>query len=287
MTVVNGTRLAPIQTGQAMRSLAGAVAVEDVTTAFYRDAMAALLAAGEPFLVGGSHALVHYTGIARHTKDFDIFVHRSRIERVLDVLSSIGCHTEIPFPHWLAKAHRGEDLIDVIYSSGNGVAEVDPLWFAHAPETDILGLKVRLCPAEEMIWSKAFILERERFDGADVAHIILKRGPEMDWTRLLGRFGRHWRVLLAHLVLFGFIYPGERSCVPPAVMRLLIQRLRRECGRPEERTPLTQGTLLSREQYLTDLAEGYADGRRQPDVHMTPEEIGIWTRAISEEKKGQ
>src|SRR3954464_2464886 len=108
-----------------MQSLAGATTVDDAAPAFYRDAMRPLLDAGEPFLVGGSHALVHYTGIARHTKDFDIFVHRSRIDRVLELLSSIGCRTEIPFSHWLAKAHRDHDLIDVIYSSGNGLAEVD------------------------------------------------------------------------------------------------------------------------------------------------------------------
>jgi hypothetical protein len=269
-----------------MRSLAGATEVEDVTTAFYRDAMVALLDAREPFLVGGSHALVHYTGIARHTKDFDIFVHRSRLERVLEVLASLGCRTETPFPHWLAKARLGPDLIDIIYSSGNGLAEVDSEWFAHAPETEVLGLSVKLCPPEEMIWSKAFILERERFDGADIAHIILKQGRELDWSRLLGRFGRHWRVLLAHLILFGFIYPAERSCVPPAAMRLLLQRLRREGLSSDKNARLTQGTLLSRAQYLTDLGEGYADGRWQPDVHMTREDIAIWTRAIADEKKG-
>jgi hypothetical protein len=269
-----------------MRSLAGATAVEDVTTAFYRDAMVALLDAGEPFLVGGSHALVHYTGIARHTKDFDIFIHRRRLERVLEVLANAGCRTEIPFPHWLAKAHRDYDLIDIIYSSGNGVAEVDEGWFAHAPETEVLGLTVRLSPPEEMIWSKAFILERERFDGADVAHILLKQGRELNWARLIGRFGRHWRVLLAHLVLFGFIYPGERSCVPAAVMRLLLHRLRKEGACADEPTRYTQGTLLSRAQYLTDLGEGYTDARWQPDIHMTREEIAIWTRAIAEEKKG-
>jgi hypothetical protein len=44
---------------------------------------------------------------------------------------------------------------------------VDDLWFAHATPGDVLGIPVRLCPPEEMIWSKAFIMERERYDGAD------------------------------------------------------------------------------------------------------------------------
>lgn len=53
-------------------------------------------------------------------------------------------------------------------------------------------------------------MERERFDGADVAHIILKRGKRLDWGRLLSRFGEHWRVLLSHLILFDYIYPSEK-----------------------------------------------------------------------------
>lgn len=266
-----------------MQSLAGATTVEDETTAFYRDAMQALLDAGERFLVGGSHALVHYTTIARHTKDFDIFVPRARIRNVLDVLAGIGCRTEIPFPHWLGKAHRADDLIDVIYCSGNGVAEVDDLWFAHAPVAPVFGIAVPLCPAEEMIWSKAFILERERFDGADVAHLLLARATELDWPRLLDRFGRHWRVFLTHLILFGFIFPGERWRIPETIMRTLTARLHEE-GRAEPiATQTTEGPLLSRAQYRHDLAAGYVDGRLAPDVHMTPEEIDIWTRAIDEE----
>jgi hypothetical protein len=65
--------------------------------------------------------------------------------------------------------------VDVIWSSGNGIANVDPSWFEYALEEDVLGQHVFLCPPEEMIWSKAFVMERERFDGADVI-LVLARG---------------------------------------------------------------------------------------------------------------
>ena len=45
-------------------------------------------------------------------------------------------------------------------------------------------------------------MERERFDGADVAHIIRGWGHQMDWNRLIERYESHWRVLYTHLVLF-------------------------------------------------------------------------------------
>ena len=46
-------------------------------------------------------------------------------------------------------------------------------------------MPVKLAPAEEMIWSKAFIMERERYDGADVAHLLHACARRMDWQRLL------------------------------------------------------------------------------------------------------
>jgi hypothetical protein len=51
---------------------------------------------------------------------------RSRARRAarLDVLVRTGFKTEIAFTHWLAKAHHGDRFIDIVYSSGNAVAEV-------------------------------------------------------------------------------------------------------------------------------------------------------------------
>jgi hypothetical protein len=124
-------------------------------------------------------------------------------------------------------------------------------------------------------------MERERFDGADVAHILQARAERLDWRRLLERFGPHWRVLLAHLVMFGFIYPAERARIPAWVLRSLQARLDEELERPPPTEPLCQGTLLSREQYLVDVeCLGYTDAREAPRGAMTPEEIARWTAAI-------
>ena len=47
------------------------------TNAFYRRTLHVLSDARVPFLVGGSHALLNYTGIVRETKDFDLFLRRA------------------------------------------------------------------------------------------------------------------------------------------------------------------------------------------------------------------
>ena len=258
--------------------------LEPETQQFYCQALSALAEAGVPFLVGGAYAFERYTGIARHTKDFDVFVHPRDVDAALGALSAAGYRTERTFPHWLGKAVMGDDFVDVIFGAGNGVAVVDDEWFAHAVPDEVLGLPAWLCPAEETIWSKAFIMERERYDGADVAHLLHAAAERLDWRRLLRRFGPHWRVLFQHLVLFGFIYPADRHRIPPSVMRTLTRRLGRELLAPSPSDRLCQGTLLSRAQYLVDVGgRDYVDARLMPHGALSREEAALWTAAIADD----
>src|SRR5215467_3344703 len=179
----------------------------------HRRALERMAALEIPFLVGGGHALRHYTGDVRGTKDLDVFVRRGDALAFLEGLAAAGFDTDLTFPHWLGKAHVEGDYIDVIYSSGNGLAEVDEDWFAHSRPARVLGVPVRLCPPEVMIG--------------------------------------------------------------------LCRLLEREACRPASDQRVCQGTLLSREQYLTDVSRwGYADGRLMPRGSLTPEEIAQWTAAI-------
>ena len=266
--------------------LDGEIGLDRDTQAFYERVLRNLTASGTPFLVGGALAFRHYTGIGRNTHDLDVFVRPMHRDQALASLEAAGEETETSFPHWLAKVRSGDDYVDLIFSSGNGLAEVDAEWFEHASGAPILGVHVALCPAEEMIWSKAFVMERERFDGADVAHLIHAAGSRLDWERLLRRFGPHWRVLLSHLVLFGFVYPGKRSLIPNAVMRELTQRVAEDTDADEGEATTCLGTLISRQQYLVDVEEwGYRDGRLPPTGRMTPDEIEAWTVATRVEER--
>lgn len=245
---------------------------------FYVRTLRELQGAGVPFLLGGAYALAHYTGIERHTKDLDVFVRPGDARRTLDVLARAGYRTDLTFPHWLGKAHRGADLIDVIFSGSNGVGRVDDAWFDHAEPAEAFGVPVALCPPEEMIWHKAYVQERERYDGADVAHLLRARADRLDWARLVGRFGAHGRVLLSHLVLFGFVYPAERHRVPRDVLAPLLERVLAEADAPAD-TVECRGPILSREQYLDDLGSGARDARVS-EGHMTREDVARWTAAI-------
>jgi hypothetical protein len=254
--------------------------VETPSRLFYRDAMEVLNRANIPFLVGGAFAFIHQAGIDKSTKDLDIFAKPSDVQRLLEACANAGYETELIFSHWLAKIRSPEGFIDVIFNSGNGIATVDDGWFEHSKAGEVLAVRVKIAPAEETIWSKAFVMERERYDGADVSHLILALGERLDWKRLVARFGPHWRVLLSHLILFGFIFPSARSRVPTWVMQELLQRLESEVEASDSIDPVCYGTLLSWSQYLGDVLGGrFRDARIRPYGNMSAEEVARWTSA--------
>jgi hypothetical protein len=249
--------------------------------AFYQRGLTLLRDSHIRFLIGGGYALKHYTGIIRDSKDLDIFVQRNECQRALRVLAAGGYQTDLTYPHWLGKAYCGNYFIDLIFGSGNGLCPVDDEWFQHAVDAQVLEIPVRLCPPEEMIWQKSFIAERERYDGADIAHMLKGCGAVLSWPRLLRRFDAHWRVLLSHIVLFGYVYPAEREQIPVWVMRYLTQRLQDETHSAPKNERLCQGTLLSRGQYLADIMRwDYRDARLSPCGPLSGEQIAHWTAAI-------
>lgn len=260
--------------------------IAPTTREFYCRVLRTLKASEIPFLLGGTYAFERYTGIARHTKDLDIFVRPRDCDRIFELFAATGCHTELSFPHWLGKILFKEDFVDVIFNAANGNDEVDDVWFEYAIEEEVFGIPVKLCSPEEIIRSKAFIMERERWDGADVAHLLRTCSEQLDWPHLLVRFGSHWQVLLSHLILFGFIYPTERQRIPNWVMQELLDRLQSEMNSASPTERICQGTLLSRSQYLVDIERwGYEDARLRPRGNMTAQEIAQWTAAVQENQQ--
>jgi len=253
---------------------------------FYRAAMLLLQNDKVPFMVGGAYAFGIYTGISRDTKDFDLFIRPEHVDRTLATLRDGGYEAEITFPHWLAKVKCGEDVIDLIYGAGNGLCQVDSTWFDRARDGELLNIPVKLCAPEEIIWMKAFIMERERYDGADIAHLIESCGHMIDWIHLVKRFGPDWRLLLSHLVLFEYVYPSERDRVPKRIIEYLVERLRTEPLNKNNRT--CRGTLISRQQYLPDIDErGFRDARLDDRVKMDDADIARWTDAIADDGSPQ
>jgi hypothetical protein len=229
---------------------------------FYRRALIGLVRSGVPFMVGGAYALREYGGIFRDTKDLDVFCRRGDFPRLLRALAVGGYATEISDPTWIAKAFHGDYFVDIIFGSGNARCTIDDLWFRHARRVTLFGASVMLIPPEEMIWTKVYVQDRFRFDGADIVHTIRKQGRHLDWRRLLTRMDRDWELLLTHLITFRFVYPAERDTVPGWVLHDLCTRLQRQLAEPAPRGRKCRGPLLSPHDYQVDIMEwGYLDAR--------------------------
>lgn len=258
---------------------------------FYQEVLLLLQDHDLPFLVGGAFALTCYTGICRYTKDLDLFVRQSDVAGILRVMSDEGYAVEVTSEQWLAKIMWQGESIDLIFNTGNGIGPVDDQWLARGVAHEVLGISAELLPVEEFLWTKAFIMERERFDGADVIHTLHARAKDMDWDRMLELFGEHWRVLLSHVLLFGYVYPGERDSIPAdVVLELLTRWVSEEVGdaagaADASEEGLCRGPMLSRWQYRVDIdVWGYEDARVKPHGLLTDAQAQRMSRTDEENR---
>lgn len=224
--------------------------------AFYQEALGLLHQTGVPFMLGGAFAFFHYTGIYRDTKDLDVFLKATDYPKVLKFFAERGYETELHDVRWLAKIFKGEYFIDLIFDTVNNICRVDDSWFEFASEGEFAGINVKFLSAEELIWCKSYVWNRERFDGADVNHVILRHGKHIDWKRLLHRLDRDWHLLLAEIVLFQFVYPTDfPDIIPQWLFEELITRAQDQYVLPPAAVRVCRGPIIDNTQYSVDIKE--------------------------------
>lgn len=220
----------------------------------FREVLTMLNDCAIPYVVSGAFALQQHTGICRDTKDLDAFLTAADVPRALDCLSHAGFECEIRDPVWLAKAHRNGFFVDLITGMSNGVVRVEPSWIERGSTAEIVGVKTKVLAPEELIASKLFVTRRERFDGADIAHVIYGTRGHLDWDRILALAGEHWEVVLWALVLFHYVYPSHADFVPRRVWDDLLSRFRDALSRPDGQTPF-RGSLIDENMFAIDVLE--------------------------------
>lgn len=229
---------------------------EEGTEEFYKETLNLLAQNSFPFLVGGGLAVREYVPeIGRPMKDLDIFCKAGDYPKILTLAKNAGYRTSIPDERWLAKIKKNGKDVDLIFSSPNYLNSVDDSWFKSAPTVQILDSSVKILTPEDLIWCKTYIQDRTHYDGADINHLILNRGKQLDWKRLLLRMESHWELLFAILLNFRFIYPSERGVVPKWLMKELASRLEHQLDNPIPKDKICRGPLLSRTQYEVDILE--------------------------------
>lgn len=184
----------------------------------YRTAMRAARKRGVRFGLGGAFGCAFYTGQWRNTKDIDLYVMPRDREAMIAALGDAGLqdyYAHRPYDRgWIYRSHRGEIIVDVIWAMANQRATVDEAWFAGGRRTSMCGEVVDVIAAEEIIWQKLYIIQRERCDWPDVLNLFYYAGGELDWQRLLERLGEDWALLAGAVTIFGWLSPGRARRLP-------------------------------------------------------------------------
>lgn len=229
----------------------------------YQLALRTLNANGIKYVVSGLYALYEYTGIYRKTKDLDLFVEPTAVVSAARALKEAGFQVYLEQSHWIAKAVKDTNQVDLIFGMGNGLSFIDHLWYQRSRPGILAATPVRVAPPEDLIWHRLYVSERHRSDTADVQHLLLCRGRELDWEYLIERIGDGWRLLLAQIHMYDFSYPGRRQNVPHSVRERLNERARAEIDDVADDNAC-HGTLISRFSYTIDVNEwGFKDPRKK------------------------
>lgn len=222
---------------------------------FYAEVIRLMAESEIPFLLSGTYALSCYTGIKRPTKDVDVFAKAGDALRMLSFFKDKGFDVEIVDDRWLARVTRGEQFVDIITNMPTSATHVTDEWFIDAPEARLFETKVHLVPPTQFVWSKIYVQDRYRYDGADVTHMFLKRSEDIDWKQLISSMELHWEVLLVAVLNFRFIYPSERHLIPRWVMDELLDRLQAQLSMPSAGKRVCRGRIFSPRDYQIDIAE--------------------------------
>jgi hypothetical protein len=218
----------------------------------YSDVLLVMNEHSIPYAVAGAFALQKYTGIWRLTKDLDLFVKAADVPAALDNLSQQGFRCETLDPVWLSKAHRGEYFVDLISGMSNAVILVDDTWMRRTQPAVIAGVESRIISAEDLIASKLFVTRRERFDGADIAHIIYRTKGQLEWARILELACEHWEIVLWALMLFRYVYPAHTDYVPAPLWQDLLSRYMHLVQHPDPKAPF-RGSLVDENIFSIDI----------------------------------
>jgi Nucleotidyl transferase of unknown function (DUF2204) len=228
------------------------------------------------YAVAGAFALREHTGICRDTKDLDVFLTPQNAELALDCLRKGGFECQVCDPVWLYKAHRDRFFVDLITGMSNATFVVEDSWIDRAVPAVIQEVRTRVLGAEELLASKLFVTRRERFDGADIAHVIYGTQGKLDWQRVLFLAGEHWEILFWALVLFRYVYPAQTGYVPKKIWRELIGRFQNAISHTDPAAKF-RGSLIDEKMFAVDVKEWGLDNLfvdfRDRRLREIPEEL--------------
>ena len=232
----------------------------------FREWLEILRRSGVPYALGGAYGQYAFTGVWRDSKDLDVFVRPQDVRAALDAFAAAGHDIELRDAHWLAKVHSPPHLLDLLFAVRHMTRlRITDDWLSTSLAAKFLTVPTRVLAPEEIIATKVYVANRDRFDGADILHIIRALQGEVDWGRLVDLLEGDEEILLWHLVLFAFAYPMHREWLPRELMRRAFERLQTAPAHFDARA--FHGMVLDPLAFRVDVAEwGYRDAGAQPPI---------------------
>ena len=178
-----------------------------------------------PFVLGGGLSVGIYTGKARYTKDLDLYILPKDRDRLVEMTIRCGLadyYDTKPYDRsWIYRAHTGEIIVDSIWAMANRRTQVDQGWLDRGPMIRMFDREVRVIPPEELIWSKLYVMQRDRCDWPDILNLVCATGPTLDWNHLIERVAEDLPLIKALLTIFAWVSPEEAAALPKWVWQKL------------------------------------------------------------------
>lgn len=213
-----------------------------------------------PYALGGGLALGVYTRKFRRSKDLDIYIEPKHRESVIRAMTGCGLADYYDVKeyvrHWIYRGHHDDVIVDAIWAMANQRALVDSRWVQAGPMVQMFGQEFHVVPPEELLWSKLYVLQRDRCDWPDIMNLIYAAGPTLDWDHLLQRVAEDKPLLKGILSVFSWVSPERAAKIPRRIWdRLDLTPPRPEAeidpeGRPSRKDLLDTRPWLFAEQQL-------------------------------------
>jgi hypothetical protein len=208
---------------QPPRQADWAALIPDREWQIYRRAIRAVRSTGAPFMLGGGFGLASYIDRWRDTKDIDFYVLPKTRQTLIKALSDAGFedyYSKRPYDRgWIYRSIKQGVIVDIIWSMANRRAQVEPSWFEYAKTIGIREESLQVVSAEELLWCKLYVFQRDHCDWLDVINLLYATASSLDWRRLMARLGNDLQFLKSALILFDWLCSNRSGQLAPEVRR--------------------------------------------------------------------
>jgi hypothetical protein len=189
----------------------------------YAEFIGAIEERGLNYCLGGGIAFSAYSYRKRPSKDVDLFILQSELDRYLDLMRERGLtdyHEQVPYDRsWLYRGFRDGVVLDLIWSLPNHRMRVEEDWFVFGRHIVLHGKELPLIPVVELIRSKIYVLQADRTDWPDLINLLYQEADQLSWETLVEKMWPDELLLAGLLAVFVWLRPEFTERIPEFVWK--------------------------------------------------------------------